>query len=357
TLIDGSYYYFKNGKPYTGWVGDYYINEGIMKTDMVVGNYYVGSDGKYVKNQWAGKELTYYAKSDGKLARDEWLKLNGSWYYFSAIHKVTGVFVVDGKVYQFDNDGKLTATLSSSVKNGWLKAGSTYAYIKNGQAVRSGRVVDGNNIYYMDEAGLMLKDTVYDGYYYNASGKWEVITGWKKSDGKWYYFDHKGYSKRSFISDGGKTYLLDAYFTNGMATGWVTYYSKLYHFASNGVLDKTITPTESGWIKKDSSWFYYDAKIGYFYGWDEGSELYAIDGKEYGFDRYGRLVKNTVCFAADNRYYFCGSDGSVTRTAGWKTDASGKRWYTDANGRVLEGIQIIDGKTYYFDILFLEYSY
>ena len=39
---------------------------------------------------------------------------------------------------------------------------------------------------------------------------------------------------------------------------------------------------------------------------------------------------------------------TLTSYAGWKQNADGTYYYTDANGKCLTGIQVINGKTYYF---------
>ena len=49
---DGEYYYYQNGKPYTGWVGAYYVSNGLMLRDTAVvdqsGNqYWVNEYGVY----------------------------------------------------------------------------------------------------------------------------------------------------------------------------------------------------------------------------------------------------------------------------------------------------------------------
>ena len=59
------------------------------------------------------------------------------------------------------------------------------------------------------------------------------------------------------------------------------------------------------------------------------------------------MLKNTVYYSYRG-YYFIGSDGTVSASAGWKQDAYGDWYYTDGTGRCLTGIQIINGAKYYF---------
>ena len=81
---DGEYYYYQNGKPYTGWVGAYYVSNGLMLRDTAVvdqsGNqYWVNEYGVYQTNRWISDGYGYnYAKADGTLARKEWLMIKGT---------------------------------------------------------------------------------------------------------------------------------------------------------------------------------------------------------------------------------------------------------------------------------------
>ena len=70
-LIDGQWYHFDaNGWMQHGWLKDngnwYYLgaeNDGAMKTNQWIGDYYVGADGVMATSQWIGK---YYVDETGK---------------------------------------------------------------------------------------------------------------------------------------------------------------------------------------------------------------------------------------------------------------------------------------------------
>lgn len=71
----GNYYYYQDGEPYTGWVGDYYIEKGCMQkscfiTDEDGNEYELGEDGACLKDTWAMNGY-YYAKADGNLAKND----------------------------------------------------------------------------------------------------------------------------------------------------------------------------------------------------------------------------------------------------------------------------------------------
>ena len=324
-----------------------------MMRNTIADGYWVGLDGKYVKtagfikpegNYYYG---TLYAKSGGKLAKSEWVKVGSSWYYFLENYRaITGVYVIDGKVYQFDTNGKMLSTLASTVKDGWLKAGNDWAYIVNKQRTNGIQNINGVR-YAFNGLGLMMKNVFYGDYdyftdsedyrtyYFGSDGKQVTYTGWKQIDSYWYHFNADHSVTEGFRSIGGKEYLLN----DDMATGWVRADRHLYQFNSSGVLIGMDT-TQNGWVKKNGNWYYVKDGVLIYSG------IVTIGGKNYGFD-YSGLVSNRTIEGMGG-IYFCGSDGVVVKTAGWHTAASGAKYYTDVNGKCLTGIQKIGGTTYYF---------
>ena len=358
-LIDGTYYYYENGKAFHGWKNDYYMVNGVMQTNTVVNGYYVGKDGAYVKSGWIKCDLysfdtdgSYYgrymyAKSGGKLAQNEWLQSGGSWYYFGSNYRtVRGLQIIDGKVYSFDDSGKMTATVSSTVKNGWLAVGSTYAYISGGQLLRDTLLADGGTVYAFNSYGYMVKNGFWYGVdpstgrdgsrYFASNGKMAEYTGWQQINSTWYYFGADHVLQTGMLSVNSNNY----YCNDGMTkNSWYGINGNLYHFNSSGVLDSQDT-TQNGWVSKDGNWYY--VKDGTLC-----RGLVTIGGKTYCFGSWYRMLKNTVYYSYRG-YYFIGSDGTVSASAGWKQDAYGDWYYTDGTGRCLTGIQIINGAKYYF---------
>ena len=137
----------------------------------------------------------------------------------------------------------------------------------------------------------------------------------------------------------GKTYFCNY----PMVTGYYAYGDQLLNFGSDGVLIGVVN-TQNGWVQNGGNSFYMKDGAPFSRG------IYTIDGKTYGFDYSGKLVKNNAVRSySDGVYYWVGSDGTVSTTAGWKQDSFGYYYYNDATGRCLTGIQVINGSTYYFN--------
>ena len=87
SCYDEEWYYYQNGRPYTGWVGSYYINAGKMVRNSEItwhdNGYYLGEDGIYKTNAWVSNDR-YYVKAD------LWQKTNGWKLMESSIILTTG---------------------------------------------------------------------------------------------------------------------------------------------------------------------------------------------------------------------------------------------------------------------------
>ena len=205
----------------------------------------------------------------------------------------------------------------------------------------------GSTIYAFNYLGLMVKNAAYGGtspqsgyytvYYFGSNGKRVEKTGWENLDGAWYYFNKDYTLEDGFLNLDGNTYYL-GYEYRMLTTSTISDMG-IYKFNSSGVLT-SVTMKQNGWVSAGNSWLY--TKDGRFV--TDG--IHYIDGKYYGFNFF--LAKNETVYS-NGDHYFCGSDGTVVKKAGWKTDADGYQYYTDANGRCLTDIQVINGKTYYFD--------
>ncbi|OOM16035.1 CAP domain-containing protein [Clostridium saccharobutylicum] len=67
-------------------------------------------------------------------------------------------------------------------------------------------------------------------WWYSEGDSWAV--GWKKVDGKWYYFDEQGYMKTGWLFDGSNWYYLR--FSGEMITGHLTLNGKGFDFDGSG---------------------------------------------------------------------------------------------------------------------------
>ena len=84
------WYYFKNGQPYTGFVGSYYIQYGTMITNLL----YNGS-GEYMFDE------------NGRLFTGGWIYRWGAWYYAGKTGRIyTGEWNIGGRRYIFNRNGE-----------------------------------------------------------------------------------------------------------------------------------------------------------------------------------------------------------------------------------------------------------
>ncbi|MBR0087981.1 MAG: hypothetical protein IJL98_09620 [Lachnospiraceae bacterium] len=361
--INGTQYYVRDGKLYTGWLGDYCIDKGKMSLDSVKDHIYLGPDGKAVRTSGfidRPSRSRIYIKSDGKVLYDAWAKVSGSWYYADGHSIIRGsTAYIDGKIYQFDAEGKMTAELVSCDKDGWVKVGTEYMYISGNKPVQSEIRVIGGFMYAFDSKGWMIRDNVssvyewafsYSAYYYfGADGKRVEKTGWQKINGVWYYFYDDHSLANGFTTIGGKTYFFR---DTVMQTGNMVYSGRWYEFGAGGALIADRTP-ENGWFKVGEDWYY--ARNGYTVGAFGTSinlfNIITIGGKTYGFDLEGRMIRNEplfIIFSGSGDRFFFGADGTIQKQTGWKKCQNGRYVYTDADGRCLTGVREIGGKTYYF---------
>lgn len=344
--VSGSAVYYRDGKPYTGWTDGRYVRNGIMLREQAWydsstgASYFLGKDGKYLRNQWVDGAyygyINVYAKADGKLACDEWLEIDGAKYYFSDVYKVTGCRKIDNKWYLFDVNGKLIQEISENQKDGWVKLNGEYYYYHAGVPVTGRYIKDGDAWYYLDYDGRMVKNVIIAGGYFDGSGKKANYVGWKKINNKWYYFDKDSRNvTHGWVNDGGKSY----YISDGMVTGYYMVGGRLYLFGTNGALQEEVK-VQNGWYKAGNDWYYFQN------GSLVGTGIYIINGKNYLFES-GKMVTNGISHYEGSSYY-AGSDGVVVTASGWKETAKG--WiYIQDGGRLAVGAQKIGDKIYYFD--------
>ena len=159
-----------------------------------------------------------------------WYKAtDGYYYYYSDGVKVTSSFVeYKGKTYYCDNSGIMVVGLcwvqdelyafglDGAQTSGWIRSEGIWYYFdpdNNNAAIRSSLFSDSKgNSYYFDENGFMATDEIVKirgvYYYFNNKGVMQkdylytdedgfthyfgsdgiAVEGWKKIDGKYYYF-------------------------------------------------------------------------------------------------------------------------------------------------------------------------
>lgn len=363
SYADGEAYYYKNGLPYTGWVGSYYIQSGLMARSSVIHDgkayYYVDASGAYVKNQFAYDWETgaqVYATANGMLAQNQWVQVGSDWYYFMGLGMVhNGYRVIDGKACLFVNGVYQGAYTPNNRADGWVQRNGEWYYSIAGAYLRNARRYIGGNWYTFDSDGAMVTNQFvsyefinqYGGddivtYYYGADGTRASYVGWKKIDGVWVYFNQDHTPRVGWLEDNGKVYYMSG--VNGYRTGYMVYYDILYRFGTDGVLIGSVTK-QNGWMTVDGMTVYFrDGKLlgtGSYY-----AEILQIDGKEYVFD--GRVLQQNVITNINGDMRYVDKNGMLVSKAGWYK--FGDTWiYVLNDGTVANGVWLINGVSYCFE--------
>lgn len=264
--------------------------------------YYLDSEGHKLTGPQTIDSFNLYFHNNGIQAKGEKVTIDGKDYYYDKDNgrKVTDTSIeVDGKTYLADADGILTEKTQLPTK-----------------------VVTG---------GHFQSDNQKDWYYYTANG--EKLTGWQNVDGVILYFDKDGKQVKGQEREiGGKYYRFDENDGSLLTNQW--HHTSIF----NGYRTEPQYTTYTNYLGEDGAefigWHTIDSKRYYFKpdGLMAKNDTVTIDGKIYLFDYQGQLVKNKY--------------GIVETPSMFHANTSTYR--TNANGEVLTGKQIIDGKEYIF---------
>ena len=245
-----------NGNLKNGWYYEnnawYCYDDSIQMMDCMVGDYYLGSDGRMVTNQWVDyyeceyiydESLGYYRDvyypsasfygADGKKVKNTWKARGSDWYYLNEYGSLTrNAWIKDSKGWCFlGSNGKMA-------KNQWVKDSKGWCYLgDNGYCVTNKWVKDSHGWCYLGSDGRMatnkwIKDSV--GWCYVGSNGYCLTNSWVKDSKGWCYLDSNGRMLyNNWVKDNGKWYYLDS---NGyMVTGTRVIDGKTYKFNSSGV--------------------------------------------------------------------------------------------------------------------------
>ena len=297
-LLNNSWYMFNaDGSMITGWHGDYYFDEnGKMKANTFVEGYYLGADGKYVKNQWikdGGKD--YFMDANGKAKKNAW---QGVYYLGKDGAMLTNTFTPDG--YYVGSDG-------AYYTNRWIKVDGKYYYMDaNGKTKKNAW----QGAYYLGKDGVMLTNAFTpDGYYVGSDGVY-VRNQKVTVDGKFYYLNADGKAAKNQWSG---DYYLDGN-GNVVKNKWIGN----YWCGEDGKYVK------NAWV--DNNKYYVGANGIYVTNQWVG---------DYYLNGAGLVTKNA--WVGD---YWCGSDGEYVKNA-W----AGNYW-CGADGRYVRSSWVDNGKYY-----------
>ena len=175
--IDGETYYFADdGYMVTGWYqigSDWYsfANNGAMKKNQWDGDYWLKADGRMAVNEWVdgGK---YYVGPDGKWVKDSpvskkgWNNDSKGWWYVldNGTYVRNSWMTIDGLRYYFKDDGYMAT--------GWTEIGSKWYFFNPDGTMK---VLAWEGEYWLKGDGTMATSQwVDDGkYYVGPDGKWD----------------------------------------------------------------------------------------------------------------------------------------------------------------------------------------
>ena len=362
---DGNWYYLEKGVPVMNDTreidGNTYSfdNDGIMEKNTYgwnEGNYniYYTSSGAMLKNGWVEKEpgIFSYYDEEGLRVRDGWKKINGQWYYFDNEIMNNQDKIIDGKLYHFASSG-VSDYIGIDMADGWNLVAGRWYYVQNQTLVTNKIVTINGQSYYFDGSGKMLYNQIMmlQGvlYYFDQNGV-KTMNGWCNNgnsyaeNGVLYTGQHTINGKKYWFSDEGELYR-----ENQLSEDKKT----VTIIDEDGVIQKTVTAQQDGWVHTSDGNWYYVRKGTFVY-----NRLLQINGVEYYFDYEGMMLTNGYAWGIG----YADADGVIT-TTGWvgstyinegfklekTTYVIDGKYYLLTDGASVTGIDWMDGAYYYFD--------
>ena len=251
-------------------------------------------------------------------------------------------------------------------KEGWVLEENHWRFYENNAPVLNWKKIHGK-WYYFNKDGIMLSDTIFDGYILTSSGAM-VDSGWSKLQEKWYYANAYGkISQQKWEKIGGVWYYFDQdgvmlsntifddyLFTNSGAmaeNSWVKQDGQWYYALASGKLIK------NKWDKISGTWYYFNKDATMASNQWQGSYYLKASGamaeKEWIFDKnYDSwfYLKSGGAYASREWIgsYYLKAGGYMAKSE-WIDDSYYKaRYYVDENGVYVTGTHKIDGQTHQF---------
>lgn len=226
--------------------------------------------------------------------------------YIDVVHLPDGVNTADlpaeVRKYLINVDGSDAGAYEGIITSGWTndENGNKKYRKPDGSFVTGGWLRVDDESYYMDNNGVMLKDTITpDGKYVNINGeKTNYIPGWYQDEGGWHYIMKNGYyAGATWIQDtDGKWYYINI--GTYMETDDIT--PDGYYVDANGVWDGNASTINNkvnlgpgvskGWEPVDTGWKFKQEDGTYLTNsWKQGQ-----DGKWYYLNEDGWMLKDTT---------------------------------------------------------------
>ena len=333
TVIDGAVYNFgDNGAMLFGQQGDYWFDEdgrlvandifvvdSFGKTFYIVNNlvvynltiingaiYNFGYDGDMITGAYGD----YVFGEDGRLVGDNvFVTVRGDTYLIVNNYIVYNMYVLDGYVYDFGDDGKMNFG-----QNG------NYLYDEDGRLVGNEIFITVNgDVYYIVNNVTVFNMVIIDGYIYDFGDDGKMNVG-QNGD---YYYDENGHlsADEMFITVNGDVYFVvnnvivyNMYFFNG----------NIYDFGDDGKMNvgqcgdyfydedgrlvgNEIFVTVNGdvyYIINNVAVFNMIVIDGYIYDFGGDGKMKVGEYGGYYYDEDGRLVGNSIFVVVNGDIYF-----------------------------------------------------
>lgn len=334
--VNGVAYYFSpvTFEAYTGWVENADGSQSYFDgaNGQLIGSGYFNIDGK-----------TYYINSSGIRKKDKatdpkqhelactWGTIGSAKCYYGMDGKpVTGLCIIDYKLYYFDANGKM--------KTGLQKANGAYYYFTNTGAITGTRKTNGKIYYFSPYTckrlyGIQLINDAH--YYYNKNGV--RVTG--------------------LVEDGTSVYYYDPG-TGARVTGFVTVDDKQYYF------DPVTGKAQTGMQEIDGMYYFFDPQTaerkfglqkanGKLYCFTDNTAesglergLTVVNQKTYYFSAYNGVALSGYREVDGVKYYF--DPSTFAAVSGIRRIPNGTAYLFKSTGGIQYGWQTVEGKIYYF---------
>lgn len=297
------------------------------------------------------RKSSSYKYKNGKIADYYSIVRNG------VIQKIPSVIIEHGYISSASDCKKFFKTAAQRKKVGKADAKAIISYYGLNKKVTKGTFeeIDGNM------------------YYITSSGK--KVTGWVKSEEKWYYFDEKtGIMQTGFLDYENERFYLTP--MGEMAVGWFGVDNATYLAKGNGALVRNQTHSDGmytylfnadgkqlkkGFKTVNELSYYVDSKghvasgvkkiNGKYYGFDPETKirLYGyqkVNDKYYYFDESTGVAATKTILTIKGKQYYFGAKGA--RATGWVKYKNNKYYFNKKNGTMVKGWKKINKKYYYF---------
>ena len=309
----------------------YLVNNFIATYDMLIENslYFFGEDGKMFVGELEGNVFG----DDGKLVvnGDGFVVVNKNTYYIQNNVFVKGVFILDGALYNFGEDGKMFVG---------EKDGNVFG--DDGKLVGNNVfVVINNNTYYIVNNIVVTGIIVIDGYIYDFGEDGKMFVGEK--DGNVFGEDGKLVADKTFIVINNNTYYI---VNNVVIKGMVIIENSFYYFDEDGKMfvgekDGNVFG-EDGKLVGNNTFVVVNNNTYYIVNNIVVTGVIIIDGALYDFGDDGKM------FVGEKDGYTFGSDGKLIGNEIFVV-INNNTYYIENNVTVTNTLKVIDNRLYVFD--------